>query len=220
MSITPLALLTPPNIHTLREFEAWKNSNPKKRLAVQHGEHHIPRPPNAYFVFRTHYCKVMPPESNCQQINISKRAALAWSLLTDGEKSPFEAVADRLKADHQTVFPDYKYSPNQRKHKMPRDRYEDEEEERTKSIKIVSQVLGVDKNLTRARALEQDARSRRNLKNPASGPQFCNLQCRATEEDYSMDSDSDYYEYAASRGHAAHTNYAFSQVCISFVSFK
>jgi hypothetical protein len=149
------ALLQPPYITTLEEFERWKKRGPRNVHAVRGQCNHILRPPNSYFVFRTHYCQIMPSDNENLQTNISKRAALAWRLLSSEEKMPFEVIADSLREDHKRVHPQYKYAPNRTKINHQRNRKareEDEDEREEQSIEVVACALGIDVEVAKAKA--------------------------------------------------------------------
>ncbi|KAJ7577464.1 hypothetical protein C8J56DRAFT_719272, partial [Mycena floridula] len=83
----------------------------------------IPRPRNAFMVFRCEYAKShsrgalglarakrrvgvpSPGES------LSKRAADAWRSLSDEAKIPYLIRADNEKEEHSLMYPDYRFKP-------------------------------------------------------------------------------------------------------------
>lgn len=79
---------------------------------------HVPRPRNAFIIFRSHFNRMSGgPDQN----QISIRAGKAWNQLTEDEKYPFTALAEKEKLEHQAKFPNYTYAPttkgNSRKRK-------------------------------------------------------------------------------------------------------
>lgn len=88
---------------------------------------YIPRPKNAFIIFRTMYSKwnsMLPraqdPDNPHTQVAItdhrtlSKAAGDAWRRMTEEEKAPYKELADADKAQHRLNYPDYKYSPGER----------------------------------------------------------------------------------------------------------
>ncbi|KAF9787759.1 high mobility group box domain-containing protein, partial [Thelephora terrestris] len=85
---------------------------------------YIPRPKNAFIIFRTMYSKwnsMLPraqdPGNPHAQLAItdhralSKAAGDAWRRMTEEQKAPYKELADADKAQHKINYPDYKYSP-------------------------------------------------------------------------------------------------------------
>jgi len=87
---------------------------------------YIPRPKNAFIIFRTMYSKwnsMLPKAEDAdsphtQKITdhrtLSKAAGDAWRRMTEEEKGPYKELADADKAQHRINYPDYKYSPGER----------------------------------------------------------------------------------------------------------
>jgi HMG (high mobility group) box len=88
---------------------------------------YIPRPKNAFIIFRTLYSKwnatlprVADPNRPDQPVaisdhrSLSKHAGEAWRCMTEDEKAPYKDLADEDKAQHRIKHPDYKYSPGER----------------------------------------------------------------------------------------------------------
>ncbi|GBE82791.1 predicted protein [Sparassis crispa] len=80
----------------------------------------VPRPPNAFIIFRAEYSKnyaqthedgESPPTS---EKSLSKRAAEAWGELTTEEKAPYKWRAEQERLEHGKKYPDYKYRPRRR----------------------------------------------------------------------------------------------------------
>uniref|UniRef100_A0A0M3HUE1 HMG box domain-containing protein n=2 Tax=Ascaris TaxID=6251 RepID=A0A0M3HUE1_ASCLU len=76
---------------------------------------HIKRPMNAFMVWsqleRRKICEHQPDMHNAE---ISKQLGQRWRQLTDDEKAPFVAEAERLRLMHMQEYPDYKYKPRKK----------------------------------------------------------------------------------------------------------
>lgn len=72
---------------------------------------HIPRPRNAFIIFRSFYIHGCTSAGEGQQNELSKQAGKLWNRLTEKEKAPFVERADTEKKQHQAMYPNYIYSP-------------------------------------------------------------------------------------------------------------
>jgi len=76
---------------------------------------HVKRPMNAFMVWsqieRRKISEIQPEMHNAE---ISKRLGVRWKKLTEPERQPFVAEAERLRQLHLQEYPDYKYRPRKR----------------------------------------------------------------------------------------------------------
>ncbi|KAI0078481.1 HMG-box, partial [Panus rudis PR-1116 ss-1] len=74
---------------------------------------HIPRPPNAFMIFRSQYWQLEKLKSSAERDHreISRMAGIMWKAMSPAERAPFKQKADEVKRRHMLLYPDYKYSP-------------------------------------------------------------------------------------------------------------
>lgn len=74
---------------------------------------HIPRPPNAFMLYRSDFLKrrVIPSHVERRQQNLSRIAGECWNLLSTEEKGRWQDEAARVLAEHQRKNPNYKFTP-------------------------------------------------------------------------------------------------------------
>jgi hypothetical protein len=80
---------------------------------------HIPRPPNAFMIFRSDLWRKrkVDPEVERDHRNISVIAGILWRKLPPEEQKPYQLRAIQEKQRHALANPGYKYSPVVRKEK-------------------------------------------------------------------------------------------------------
>ncbi|KAJ7625509.1 hypothetical protein FB45DRAFT_921608 [Roridomyces roridus] len=81
----------------------------------------IPRPPNPFIIFRTHFArKYHNPQRNRPRRpstlgrTVSGKAADAWRELPAPEKEKYRQLAEAAKRQHAIDYPDYQYRPQRR----------------------------------------------------------------------------------------------------------
>lgn len=85
------------------------------QLARHKGEgDHIPRPPNAFILFRSSWWKKHEclPGHETNHREISRMAGRAWKSLSYEEKKPYIELAGVRKHEHRMRYPGYKFAPS------------------------------------------------------------------------------------------------------------
>lgn len=72
---------------------------------------HVPRPRNAFILFRSDYVSREQPSGEGQQNELSKLAGKAWKNLPEEEKRPYIEMAAAEKRQHAIDYPNYVYTP-------------------------------------------------------------------------------------------------------------
>ncbi|KAF9477253.1 HMG-box, partial [Pholiota conissans] len=70
---------------------------------------HIPRPRNAFIIFRSEYIQRHRDIGEDQQNELSKRAGRAWNAMSEEEKEWFREEAKKERDQHKERYPGYAY---------------------------------------------------------------------------------------------------------------
>ncbi|KAG1716098.1 hypothetical protein ID866_1070 [Astraeus odoratus] len=105
--------------------EKTKASNPQT----------IPRPPNAWIIYRSHKVKELPPDASRAQADVSKIISTMWRQEPDHVKLEYERMADAKKAEHQVKYPDYRFQPMKKEVKEQLREQKKLEKERSRAAK-------------------------------------------------------------------------------------
>ncbi|KAK0475807.1 high mobility group box domain-containing protein, partial [Armillaria novae-zelandiae] len=76
---------------------------------------HIPRPSNAYFIFRSEYVAIHKKSLSKTQQTASKLAGAAWHELPKESQDYYRELAKQRKEEHARAHPGYKYQPRRSK---------------------------------------------------------------------------------------------------------
>lgn len=103
---------------------------------------HIPRPRNAWIIFRSteldkhkefdQHGKIVKGKK--PQAALSKEIAIRWRAFTPQEKQPYTDMAEREKEEHKRLYPGYKFQPKSKEVKAAM-----REAERTAKAKVKAQ---------------------------------------------------------------------------------
>lgn len=107
---------------------------------------HIPRPPNAFMIFRSNFLK--RDAADCldrRQQNLSRLAGTAWNSLTSEEKAKWHEEAAQALLKHQQEYPNYKFTPAPRGSRRAKNttRVECEDSEKGKYRDVRDKYMGI-----------------------------------------------------------------------------
>ncbi|KAJ6569596.1 hypothetical protein B0H19DRAFT_1136171 [Mycena capillaripes] len=128
------SLDTPP---ATPSYESGNASTSPQKRASRRGPDHIPRPRNAFMIFRSELCAsgkiTKKVEGDHRHISIT--AAAVWRAFTEEEKKPYLLQAELEKLEHRRLYPNYRFTPTVRtkkpvKRKVHRNGPEDVERSR------------------------------------------------------------------------------------------
>src|SRR5216683_6117145 len=85
----------------------------KKSHARKQPEGHIPRPRNAFILFRCDFVaqKKIPASVEPDHRNISRIVGRIWKAMSDEDRRPWIEEAKREREKHKRLYPQYRYSP-------------------------------------------------------------------------------------------------------------
>ncbi|KAG0702978.1 hypothetical protein DFH29DRAFT_998930 [Suillus ampliporus] len=80
-----------------------------------------PRPPNAWILYRSDKLRSLPPElpggQRRAQADVSKLISEMWRSESEAVKLEYERLADAKKAEHQRLYPTYRFQPMKKEEK-------------------------------------------------------------------------------------------------------
>ncbi|KAK0199722.1 hypothetical protein DFS33DRAFT_187262 [Desarmillaria ectypa] len=86
-------------------------SSPVLSPTTQSDEPHIPRPSNAFIIFRSEFLAFHKESLSKGQQKASKLAGAAWRELSKERQAHYKKLAKIRKEDHERAHPGYKYKP-------------------------------------------------------------------------------------------------------------
>lgn len=109
-NMTPTSFANIPPISPRLSSSA--NSHNKKKP-----EGYIPRPPNAFILFRSDFIKGkrVPTDVETDHSNLSKVVGHTWRIMPEGEKAVWFEKARQEQVKHRMEHPDYTYAPLHKK---------------------------------------------------------------------------------------------------------
>ncbi|WVQ72004.1 hypothetical protein IAR50_001548 [Cryptococcus sp. DSM 104548] len=118
--------------------ESGKDGKKKTSHARKQNADHIPRPRNAFILFRKHVvdAKLIPTSVEMRHQNVSIITAKMWSEAPPDQKAHFNELARIEKEEHLKKYPGYRYQPVYRRTNVIRRRVrkDEAEEEKCKNI--------------------------------------------------------------------------------------
>ncbi|KAJ7207331.1 hypothetical protein B0H12DRAFT_1158928 [Mycena haematopus] len=89
----------------------------RPRHSRKQPEGHIPRPPNAFILFRSSFVRSqrVSPDVETNPTTISKIIGLTWKSLPADERRVWYARARQAVEEHRSRFPEYAFHPSQRR---------------------------------------------------------------------------------------------------------
>jgi hypothetical protein len=114
----PITVPLPPPMSTASTWMPPSDPIPvvKKptRVDVLTGKKHVPRPPNAFMLFRSLMINTRIPKIENRQQNVSRIAGEIWNKLEDDVKKAWHAKAEEVHDQHKLIYPDYKFTPSRK----------------------------------------------------------------------------------------------------------
>lgn len=103
-----------------KKGKATKPRAPRKSKSGSHAkaksQAHIPRPRNAFILFRSHAVKsgIVTSQDETDHRNISRIVSHMWNSLSEADRNTWQAEAQKEKEEHARLYPDYKFQPQSR----------------------------------------------------------------------------------------------------------
>ncbi|KAH7908500.1 hypothetical protein BJ138DRAFT_1115796 [Hygrophoropsis aurantiaca] len=87
-------------------------------------EKHIPRPPNAFMLYRSDFLKkgIIPLHVERRQQNLSRVVGECWNLLSEDSRREWHVKAAEARAAHYKKYPGYKFKPARGKSSRAKDK--------------------------------------------------------------------------------------------------
>ncbi|EIW68407.1 hypothetical protein TREMEDRAFT_63576 [Tremella mesenterica DSM 1558] len=139
-----------------------KKKDEKKKVShARKSPAHIPRPRNAFILFRKHVVdsKLIPASVEMRHQNVSIITAKMWAEAPAEQKAHFNELARIEKEEHMIKYPGYRYQPVYRRTNVIRRRVRKDQAEEDK-CKSVAELLLRGKT---GKALEEEIRERKVL---------------------------------------------------------
>ncbi|KAJ7067529.1 hypothetical protein C8F01DRAFT_1019248, partial [Mycena amicta] len=94
------------------------------RSKAQHAPSYIPRPPNAFILFRSSFIRSqnVPERVEGNNSTLSKIIGKYWHALPPDERAKWEDKARAAQAEHRRRYPDWRFRPSNGKNSKPKGR--------------------------------------------------------------------------------------------------
>ncbi|KAK0216861.1 hypothetical protein IW262DRAFT_1507267 [Armillaria fumosa] len=103
-----------PSTNASTPVSSYPSSPASSPSASKSDKAHIPRPSNAYIIFRSEYVAIHKSLLKTQQ-KASKKAGAAWHELPKESQDYYRELAKQRKEEHARTYPGYKYQPRRSK---------------------------------------------------------------------------------------------------------
>ncbi|KAF9787747.1 hypothetical protein BJ322DRAFT_1105794 [Thelephora terrestris] len=123
------------------EGEAFTNDNPKPR--GRKGSGYIPRPPNAFILFRSSFIKSQHVTSDVEtnHSTLSKIIGMTWQNLPNGERQAWHIKAKEAQEEHKRKWPQYSFRPVTNKAQKKKRRVRETEPKDIKRCEKIVELL-------------------------------------------------------------------------------
>lgn len=123
------------------EEEAFANENPKPR--GRKGSGYIPRPPNAFILFRSSFIKSqhVTSEVETNHSTLSKIIGMTWQNLPNGERQAWHMKAKEAQEEHKRRWPQYSFRPVTNKAQKKKRRVRETEPKDIKRCEKIVELL-------------------------------------------------------------------------------
>ena len=123
------------------EEEAFANENPKPR--GRKGSGYIPRPPNAFILFRSSFIKSQHVTSDVEtnHSTLSKIIGMTWQNLPNGERQAWHLKAKEAQEEHKRRWPQYSFRPVTNKAQKKKRRVRETEPKDIKRCEKIVELL-------------------------------------------------------------------------------
>ncbi|KAL5522924.1 hypothetical protein ACEPAF_1191 [Sanghuangporus sanghuang] len=127
-------------------------SRPRRRGGRKDSIDHIPRPPNAFMLFRQNFVhqRHVPGSIETSHNSLSKIVGNCWKALPSKEKKVWEALAEKKKEEHKIQYPHYRFQPKhdpEKKRKRQAARAAVERAERERLMREHTQMTGASQSV-------------------------------------------------------------------------
>jgi HMG (high mobility group) box len=102
-----------PNSTPTDDIQPAPEPQTKKSHSRKQPEGHIPRPRNAFILFRCDFVaqKKIPASVEPDHRNISRIVGRIWKAMSDEDRRPWVEEAKKEREKHKRLYPEYRYSP-------------------------------------------------------------------------------------------------------------
>lgn len=113
------SIAVPVNARFLPSSTPFLGPTKPRREKKRRPSSHIPRPPNAFMLFRADFVKAkhVPGSIEANHGTLSKIIGACWKSLPADERKVWEVKAKEAKAMHKKMYPDYRFKPVHNKNK-------------------------------------------------------------------------------------------------------